>query len=60
VPFRTVYTFGGTPLAEEHALVVCPREDRLPDESFRTPASVTECAPRGNGPPATYRPAEAR
>jgi len=47
LPFRTTYTFGGAPLAEEQALAVCPLAARLPEESFRAPASVPDCEVSG-------------
>jgi hypothetical protein len=43
LPFRTVYIFGSRPLAEEHALAVCPADPRLTERAFREPAALPDC-----------------
>jgi len=42
LPYRTAYTFGAAPLADERAVAVCPNL-RLDPEAFRMPAAIPTC-----------------
>ena len=60
VPFRTSYTVGDQPLADERALAVCPADPAVSLESFRTPRLLPDCGTplprRLSGTPASLRP----
>ena len=43
MPFRTSWRFGGTALAEERALAVCPDPPELVLDGFRDPARLPVC-----------------
>jgi len=45
LPYRTAYTFGAAPLADERAVAVCPNV-RLAPEAFRMPAAIPTCGRR--------------
>ena len=43
MPFHTSWHFGGTALAEEYALAVCPDPPELVPDAFRDPARLPLC-----------------
>lgn len=50
LPWRTVYTFGDQPLAEERVLAACPDPPGLAPADFATPARLPSCEPPSSTP----------